>query len=185
MRQKLLDEAWDIVAKRGIEDLTIRSLSEQIHYSTSIVYEHFKSKEEIYQALNIVLGQKILKAMRRVPIAENPDQYLMDLVQTSIDFFIKNRRLIELVALECFGKTYPEKPQEFRDIQAIFGHALKLCNCKHLQTPQEIEHALNVLRCFRVGMMILSHHQSSEEGLKLVSSSLSDGIMTLLRGWRH
>ena len=185
MRQRLLDAGLELVSKKGVSALTIRSLAEHISYSTSIVYEYFESKEEIYKELNILVTKRLLFALQSVPKPETPDEYLIELVKVNIGFFEHNHHLIELLSLECFGKDAADKPVEFTEIRALFGKALKNCDCKRLKTVEDYERALNVIRSLRVGMLILSQYETSHEGLKRIANSLEDGITDLLRGWRH
>lgn len=53
LRQTILDVAKDIAAKDGWQNVTIRKICEQIHYTAPVVYQHFKSKEMILQSLRV------------------------------------------------------------------------------------------------------------------------------------
>ena len=51
LRQQILDVAKDIAANDGWQNVTIRKICEQIHYTAPVVYQYFASKEMILQSL--------------------------------------------------------------------------------------------------------------------------------------
>src|SRR5512135_1465786 len=50
-RRKILDTARQILVTEGLQNLSMRSLAEQIDYSPAAIYRYFGSKEEILQAI--------------------------------------------------------------------------------------------------------------------------------------
>lgn len=50
-RQEILDAARTILAKDGVEGLSIRAVADLVDYSPSALYRYFASKEEILSAL--------------------------------------------------------------------------------------------------------------------------------------
>lgn len=185
MRKMILEAGMDLVKHQGVSALTIRTLADHISYSTSIIYEYFKSKEEIFKALNVLLCQRLLETLNKVPQDTNPEHYLLHLVKVNVNFFERNHNLIELLSLECFGKDISQKPKEFLMIRELFGEALKKCHCKSLPTQADIDKALDVIRSLRVGMLILSQYETTHEGQHRISESLENGIKALLKGWKH
>ncbi|MBS0626005.1 MAG: TetR/AcrR family transcriptional regulator [Verrucomicrobia bacterium] len=183
MKRTILEAGMDLVKTQGISALTIRSLAERISYSTSIIYEYFKSKEEIFIALNEMLYQKLLVTLKTVPYIEDPEQHLLKFIRVNVDFFEKNQHLIELFSQECFGRDIFEKPPEFTIIRGLYGDILRRCHCKQLKTQLDIDKALDVIRSLRVGMLILSQYERSADRMQRVQDSLENGIRTLLKGW--
>ncbi|MCO5215652.1 MAG: TetR/AcrR family transcriptional regulator [Thermomicrobiales bacterium] len=51
MRQSILDASHEIVAKGGIEALTIRGIAKDLGYSPGAIYDYFDSKEDIVHYL--------------------------------------------------------------------------------------------------------------------------------------
>lgn len=51
LRQHILDVAKVIAANDGWQNVTIRKICAQIHYSAPIVYNYFESKEQILEAI--------------------------------------------------------------------------------------------------------------------------------------
>ena len=186
MRQKLVEAAWDIVVKEGIDALTIRSLSEHVSYSTSIVYEYFNNKDDIFLEMNNYFADQVLNVLTQVPKVEDPDHFLIHLIQHELNFFIRHPRLVELISMETFGRSLGQQAQPFADIRNIFIEALKTCKCKKLHTQSELDEAVIILRSFRIGLIILTHHASSRaELVKKVDEIAKHGVSVLLSGWRH
>ena len=51
LRQQILDVAKDIAANDGWQNVTIRKICEQIHYTAPVIYQYFESKEMIMESL--------------------------------------------------------------------------------------------------------------------------------------
>lgn len=51
MRQSILDASHEIVARGGIEALTIRGIAKDLGYSAGAIYDYFDSKEDIVHCL--------------------------------------------------------------------------------------------------------------------------------------
>ena len=51
LRQQILDVAKDIAATDGWQNVTIRKICDQIHYTAPVIYQYFESKEMILQSL--------------------------------------------------------------------------------------------------------------------------------------
>jgi AcrR family transcriptional regulator len=184
MKRLILDSAMELVSKKGLCALTIRSLADQIEYSPSIIYEYFECKESICKELCAVICCELLCASKKVGCGSNPDKYLLNLVKANVDFLNKKPQGIELLTLVCFGPDPSQIPKEFLETVELFSNALKKCNCKQLQTQKQIDEALDVIRSLHVGMLTISKYQTSVEGLKRIGNSLENGINALLRGWK-
>ena len=51
LRQQILDAALEVFATEGIQRVSMRRLAEKIEYSTSTIYMHFKSKDELFECV--------------------------------------------------------------------------------------------------------------------------------------
>jgi len=66
-RQKqIIDASIELIARRGIQELTIRNLSEMVGISEPAIYRHFASKTEILLALLGYFGQQSEKAFKEI-----------------------------------------------------------------------------------------------------------------------
>jgi AcrR family transcriptional regulator len=51
LRTKILDAARELFAHQGYEAVTMRKIAEQIEYSPTVIYQHFKDKNALIAAL--------------------------------------------------------------------------------------------------------------------------------------
>lgn len=65
-KQLILDAARDIMAREGVDKLSIRKITNALDYSPGIVYHYFKDKDEIVETLLKEGYGKILQSLRAV-----------------------------------------------------------------------------------------------------------------------
>lgn len=66
IRNTILEAAREIVAKEGIEGLSIRKITNAIEYSPAIIYHYFKNKNEIVESLVSEGYARILASIKAV-----------------------------------------------------------------------------------------------------------------------
>ncbi len=59
-QQEIIDHSIGLIARRGIQQLTIRNLAKEIGISDAAIYRHFASKQEILLAVLDVLERETL-----------------------------------------------------------------------------------------------------------------------------
>lgn len=89
-RQAILEAARQIVARKGVEELSMRELASQIDYSPAGLYEYFDSKEEIIQTLVAEGHQHLGAYIRQVDESLPPADYLLELGLAYIDFALNS-----------------------------------------------------------------------------------------------
>ena len=120
IKNSILKAALDIANADGWQAVTIRKISEEIEYTTSIVYGHFESKEallrEIINTGFLSLNQEFEKILSK---EMNPEKQLLQLSLINWDFALNNKELYKLMF--NFGKPSNENANKGRDlIKAIF-----------------------------------------------------------------
>src|SRR4029453_12029230 len=50
-RQRILDEAIDLVSREGGDGITMRALANRLGYSPATIYLHFRNKDELRQEI--------------------------------------------------------------------------------------------------------------------------------------
>lgn len=89
-RDAILEAARQIISKKGVEALSIRSIADAIDYSPAGLYEYFGSKEEIILA---VVGQgfaRFTRALQAVDAQLPAREYARDIGLAYIDFAVNN-----------------------------------------------------------------------------------------------
>jgi len=103
IKNSILKAALDIAIAEGWQAVTIRRISEQIEYTTSIVYGHFESKEALLSEITntgfISLNREFEKILSK---EMDPKKQLLHLSLINWDFALSNKELYKLMF--NFGK---------------------------------------------------------------------------------
>lgn len=63
--QRILDTARELLLRDGYHGLSMEALAESIHFSRAVVYQHYKSKEDVLVALAAQTGEKRVELFER------------------------------------------------------------------------------------------------------------------------
>lgn len=113
MRSAILDAAGAIVAKEGVDGLTVRAVAQAVGYSAGALYEYFDSKEDIVTALYFDgadgLGTHCERAVAALPEGASAVDELIALGHAYRTYALAHAELYRLV----FGgfKTLPQPPE--------------------------------------------------------------------------
>ena len=141
VRQGILTAAREIARQEGWQSVTVRKVAERIEYSPPTIYEYFESKEAILTELHREGFRQmaaILKTIRET--VEDPEQRLLDMVDSYWDFAMRNPELYQVmnglggVPFECLEKppaahealvTTQEALVEWARVKEVDVHDLK------------------------------------------------------------
>jgi AcrR family transcriptional regulator len=77
LRQKIFDGASRLIIKDGFEKLSIRRLAQEIEYSPAVIYNYFKNKDDIIQAITTSNYEKIRDEIQKINLdAMEPEKAL-------------------------------------------------------------------------------------------------------------
>jgi AcrR family transcriptional regulator len=62
-RQTLVDAALRIYAKKGVGELTLKELAEEANVSHGTIFNYFRSREEVLEAVGIVLAEQFSESI--------------------------------------------------------------------------------------------------------------------------
>jgi len=98
LRARLLTAALELAIAESWQAVTMRKIAAAVAYTTSVVYEHFASKEVLLQAL-AEQGFEQLYAQLKKAVAEdqNPKSQLRNLALINWDFASNNREWYQLM----------------------------------------------------------------------------------------
>jgi len=112
LRQKILDTALQIGLEEGFEALSVRKIINRLNYSTSIIYHHFKNKQEIIDMLVQSLSQQLAEEISSVINEDNP---LIDNLKTAFHLVtmlaVKEPEKYNLIVLRKYSSKGAASPQ--------------------------------------------------------------------------
>ena len=95
---EIIEATGKILTVSGISGLTIKNLANEMKFSESAIYRHFKSKEEIIIAMLNYLVENIDKRLESVTRSnETPEEKLNTLFRNQLDFFNTNKHFVVVV----------------------------------------------------------------------------------------
>jgi len=108
-RERILDAAAQLFAKRGFEGVTVRQIMSRAGADVALAYYHFKSKRDLFDAVLLRRAQT-LNELRLAALADVEERHRDDppSVEEIIEAF--TRPLLEVLE---------EKPEEWRDYMAL------------------------------------------------------------------
>lgn len=128
-RAAILDAAVRLFSERGFRGTTTRALADAVGVTEPVLYEHFKSKHELYAAIIEAKSQEGMArgAARLEPLAKAGEDraFFMTLGEIVLDSFIKDHaysRLLVSVALEDpeLGRLFYERQRPAREALACY-----------------------------------------------------------------
>lgn len=184
-RKLIIATAHDLVAKQGLEGLTMRAIAQTIEYSQSKIYEFFKNKDQLCEVLCEELCEKLLGIVKHISKQLSPEKYLTELILKVVDFHATYHHSEELFTLVCFGPKRFKVPQAYLEMEIYPITAVKNLKSPYIKTDEEVLIALDIIRCFKIGIATLMATETSIEGKKRVQTMAEDVVKVLLRGWNH
>lgn len=184
-RKLLIATSHEIVATHGLKGLTMRALAQTIEYSQSKIYEFFKNKDQLCEVICEELCEKLLTIVKTIPKDLSPDQYLTELVMKVMEFHADYPHSEELFTLVCFGPQRFKIPTAYQEMELYPIEAVKNLKSPHIQTDEEVLIALDIIRCFKIGIAKLMASETSVKGKQRAYTMTENIIQVLLRGWKN
>lgn len=184
LRELIIQAAFAIVHKQGLESLTMRAIADRIEYSQSKIYAFFESKDALCEALCQENCEKLLKILQKIPKVAAPETYLKEVVVKTMEYHASHPHSDELLTQVCFGKEPHEIPKAFLEIESLFITALKKLKSPHIQSDDDIQAALDIIRCIFIGVSSLMRAKISKQGYARGLQMADNAVEVLLRGWK-
>jgi AcrR family transcriptional regulator len=183
-RKLIIETAHDLLAKKGLEGITMRSIAKTIEYSQSKIYEFFKSKDQLYEVLCEEFCEKLLTILKEISKDLKPETYLTELVMKCVEFHAAYPHSEELFTLVCFGPERFKIPKAYLEQEIYPIDAVRRLKSPYIKTEQEVIIALDIIRCFKIGIATLMASETSLKGKKRAYALAENVIKVLLRGWK-
>jgi AcrR family transcriptional regulator len=184
-RKLIIATGHDIVARQGLDGLTMRAIAQMIEYSQSKIYEFFTNKDQLCEVLCEELCEKLLGIVKQIPKRLKPEQYLTELILKSVEFHAAYPHSEELFTLVCFGPKRFKVPQAYLEMEVYPATAVKNLKSPYIKTDEEVLIALDIIRCFKIGIATLMATETSLSGKKRVQTMAENVVKVLIRGWNH
>ena len=106
LREKILQEAIDIVQKHGVEHVTMRSLAERLGYSPATIYLYFQNKRELLHDLALEGFDQLIAALEPCLRLPDPVEALVEGSMRYIDFGLANPEIYRLMFQNTSVQAY-------------------------------------------------------------------------------
>jgi AcrR family transcriptional regulator len=172
IKDRILFAALDIAKAEGWEGVTIRRIADAVEYTTSIVYGHFESKEDLLEQLADKGFEQLYEQLEKVIAKENdPAMQLLELSMINWKFAAANKALYELM----FTTKRPTGQNAAKGMDLVRSIFVKLTGKQDVSA-----YVLNWL-CLRRGCidLLLQNRQSHKaSGLSVKPDKLYMEFMT-------
>jgi AcrR family transcriptional regulator len=183
-KNNLLKVTRNLIDKRGINEISMRTVGKAVHLSRCAIYRHFENKESLLAAIVVenfsMLKEKFSKLEESV---SNPRQLLFDLSMTYYDFGIQNPDHYQLMFNTKWDETkYPDLRQAavgiFSKVAFLVSNALapKHRDRKTIQMKTAILYAL----IHGIVELHIAGHNEAEKGLDDVTLLINDVLEAIL-----
>jgi AcrR family transcriptional regulator len=95
-REEILAAARSIGVRKGWKAVTIRAVAQRLGYTSPLLYEHFRDKEDILTQLAIE-GQRCLAGELAKGLPKAPDAAVVLVVERYWSFMLRNKQIYRLM----------------------------------------------------------------------------------------
>jgi len=96
-RQRILDEALQIITKEGFAALSMRKLAEKIEYSAASIYLHFRNRDEIARELSEVGYGQLFEFLTAAAQEKDAVKRLRAVGEAYVSFGLKHPEIYRLI----------------------------------------------------------------------------------------
>lgn len=117
---RIMTAAEKLFGQKGYDAVSIADIARKAGTSKSLIYHHFKDKDELYEQIVTKGIEKIIESISQVISASlPPEQKLRELIHTYLRCVIKNEALYRSLVRETANFASPSS-------KLVLSHSLKL-----------------------------------------------------------
>jgi AcrR family transcriptional regulator len=182
-RQAIVEAAAALFAERGFRGVTTRELAKAVGVTEPVLYEHFKTKRDLYSAIidrTAEAGFEEAKAqLERAAITEEPREFFTKLGLLVLEHFRKDPAYMRLILFSALEKH--ELAELCFERHAMFIHRL-VANYVQERFPREKADAVDPLVAARafLGMVMQYVLFDLHFGFRIVRTSQKRTIATMV-----
>ena len=123
-QQEIIESAGKLLMEKGIKGLTTKNLAQEMAFSESALYRHFKNKEDIIVLLLDYLGSNIKERLNVISENNNSSaEKLFQLFDSQFQYFNQNPHFVVAVLSEGL---FDESEKINQSIMKIVNYKLQL-----------------------------------------------------------
>lgn len=96
-KQKILDVAQKLIAKKGYENVSLREIARKADYSPAGLYKYFDSKDHILASLRERINALLIKTVQVLPEYETAQEQIIEMGMAYIGFSFDHAEYFNLV----------------------------------------------------------------------------------------
>jgi AcrR family transcriptional regulator len=113
----ILEAAIELFSEKGYESTTMEEIAKRAELSKGLLYFYFDSKEEIFIKIVEEAYDRLLPRLRILKGEKlDPPSKLMKFIETELDFYMKNKRLHQIIVSLMEGFTLKDMEEEHKRV---------------------------------------------------------------------
>ena len=188
-RGQILDAATSVFSRNGYRLTDVQDIADNLKLGKGTVYRHFKSKRKLFTSI-IERGMQRLVAElhNKTEEAGNPLERLKLAIQAHLDFFERNKELIELFMHERSEFKDHFKPlylKYYQEHQKRIEHIIKECIGKKLVKPVDPKGVASVLTDLYYGVLFTAYLGEGKNSLQQKGRYIIDIFLKGIMADKH
>ncbi len=90
MKENILVKSAELISRRGIENFSLKSLSDSLGINKASLYYYYRSKEEIISAMHDYFHKRLNKRSYKIELQENAEDNLIKLIGHWQEIFLSD-----------------------------------------------------------------------------------------------
>jgi AcrR family transcriptional regulator len=137
-KREILDAAWKMVRKDGVNALSLRALARAVDMEPQSLYTYFDSKHSVYDHLFADGNRELLDRFERLQVSANPRLALQAIAQLFVTFAAEDQARYELLFLRTIPDFEPS-PESYAVAVEVFNRGRSILTGVGLHDPQDFD----------------------------------------------
>ncbi len=117
-RKRIVDKAWELIAKNGYEETKVEDITRKLGISKGSFYTYFETKDELLYEILEKLKMEILEYLKKINVNQTPTKILEDYVKAKMNHAVKMLNNMKLNGVEK-NLNNPKLRDFFEEVRKI------------------------------------------------------------------
>ena len=117
-RKRIVDKAWELIAKNGYEETKVEDITRKLGISKGSFYTYFETKDELLYEILEKLKMEILEYLKKINVNQTPTKILEDYVKAKMNHAVKMLNNMKLDGVEK-NLNNPKLRDFFEEVRKI------------------------------------------------------------------